>query len=497
MQRNLSSILLLAAATLLASCGGSSASQATSNKKTVIKTVLLGQDSGPKFSNFTGDMIEKKANHPFPVDLTVEGVVKPNHKSQDALNKDVINFYEQWKLNYLNNYKGTDICYIEGDFTGGEPDGWPKNVRGISQSEATGYGMIVFALMAGYDEYANTYFNGLVKLYETNQSIFNNKNMSWIIPNVYDPNMTKSDSASDGDLDIAYALILADKQWGSGGDNPDYIGMAKGMMKEGILGFDISKSTNRVLMGDFAKGQKGGPGKVFKDRFNETCTRPSDWLLDHFRLFASVLPNARWDATIKEIYTLIDAIQDKNTGLLPDFAEDVNGKPQKALLDIEYKDEQGKTKLKFLESEHDEDYGWNACRIPWRLATDYAHYKNDKTKAALDRLNAWSTSKISTDPKQWPSKIWHGYNMDGTKIDAGDDWSWALAFTAPIVAALITDPSKQEFLNSGWDFISNKFLGDQKEEEGWSGYYSDTIALLNMLLISGNWWSPEHPPTSK
>jgi hypothetical protein len=42
------------------------------------------------------------------------------------------------------------------------------------------------------------------------------------------------------------------------------------------------------------------------------------------------------------------------------------------------------------------------------------------------------------------------------------------------------DSSHQAYLNAGWDRIKN-----------WrKNYYGDTINLLCMLLISGNWWAP-------
>jgi hypothetical protein len=458
-----------------------------------VRTVELGSSAsqGPKLVDFKGALVDVKPNKPFGASPSFEGLMKPNHKPQEQLNQETAAFYDQWKVAYLRNYPGSSVTYIQAEATGDEPEAWPDGVKVATQSEATGYGMMIFALMAGHDPHAKAYFDGLLGLYQANQSELGSQCMSWVIPNKLDEKLQKSSGATDGDFDIAYSLLLADKQWGSGGQNPDYLGVAKSMIESCILKFNISAKTNRILMGDWGKGQNGGVGKEEASRYNETVTRPSDWLLGHLKAFKAVDKSKRWDAAIEETYRLVGAVQNPKTGLFPDFAEDVGGKPQKAVLDLPYTDEHGKKKLKFLESEHDDAYGWNACRVPWRLAVDYAHYRDPRTKKALQTLNAWST-KLSDAPASWPGAIWHGYTLEGEKLNPGDDWSSSLAFTTPMVAALLAsdNPQHQAYLNAGWDFTSQGFLGDHTESEGFSGYFADSIALLNMVLMSGNWWNP-------
>jgi hypothetical protein len=48
------------------------------------------------------------------------------------------------------------------------------------------------------------------------------------------------------------------------------------------------------------------------------------------------------------------------------------------------------------------------------------------------------------------------------------------------VAAQISDPGQQAYLDAGWTQMA------QSRE----GYYEDSIGLLSMLIISGNWWRP-------
>ena len=88
--------------------------------------------------------------------------------------------------------------------------------------------MLIFAYMAGYDKDAKTYFDGMFNMYDKHRSTENNANMSWIIDKS-ESTSKDSDSATDGDLDIAFALLLADKQWGSDG-KINYLEQAKNIM---------------------------------------------------------------------------------------------------------------------------------------------------------------------------------------------------------------------------------------------------------------------------
>src|SRR5690606_3194091 len=75
-------------------------------------------------------------------------------------------------------------------------------------------------------------------------------------------------SATDGDLDIAYSLLLAYKQWGTSG-SINYLTEAKRMIIKGIRTSYITKDY-RLNLGDWK---------------NETSTdtRPSDWMSAHFK----------------------------------------------------------------------------------------------------------------------------------------------------------------------------------------------------------------------
>jgi hypothetical protein len=77
-----------------------------------------------------------------------------------------------------------------------------------------------------------------------------------------------------------------------------------------------------------------------------------------------------------------------------------------------------------------------------------------------------------------PSKIVTGYYLkDGSEIRQKQ----FPVFTAPFFVAATISDENHEFVNKGWDHISN-----------WrTNYYNDYINQLCMLQISGGWWKPQ------
>jgi endo-1,4-beta-D-glucanase Y len=284
----------------------------------------------------------------------------------------------------------------------------------------------------------------MFNMFDKHRSKNNPNNMSWVIDSSEAPSKDQG-SATDGDMDIAYALLLAHTQWGSNG-NINYLAQARKIITEGIKRSSMSGVSKRALMGD-----------DFTDQY---ATRASDWMTDHFKAYQQATHDDFWRDATNTVYDLIRQVTAKyapKTGLMPDFVVSPSIRPASP---------------RFLEAETDGDYSWNACRYPWRLATDFAHHGSPEARAAANKVVNWLKSSTGADP----GKIKAGYKLDGTPlVDYG-----SAAFTAPFIAASIVDNSHQAFLNSGWKTISN-----------WKdSYYGDTINLLCMLLISGNWWSP-------
>ncbi len=377
---------------------------------------------------------------PFPQARSDWPGLRPSGISLEEMNRVVADHYRSWRRRYIfpSNGGTRGGYYVKMTGTNG-----PGNE--ITTSEAAGYGLIIFALGAGIDGDEQRYFNGIYRMINDHRSIVNPELMSWYITEDEDP-AHDSDAATDGDLDIAYALLLAHCQWGSDGEI-NYLARALRLLEKGIAAGEISWTSGRTRLGDWDD-----------DPFS---SRTSDWMCGHFHTFAGTTGDPAWNALAASIYGLAEQVvsaYSPATGLLPDFVVEDPPRPAPAL---------------FLEDVTDGEYSWNACRVPLRLALDWLHYGDDRARRFLVRLLAWCRGATGGDP----ARITAGYRLDGRP---GADYA-DLSFTAPLLAAATVDPQSREFLDRGWPLLA--------EPQG--DYYGDTLTLLSLLAISGNWWRPE------
>ncbi|HFJ9443574.1 chitosanase [Bacillus tropicus] len=383
-----------------------------------------------------------KEMKPFPQQVNYAGVIKPNHVTQESLNASVRSYYDNWKKKYLKNDLSSlpGGYYVKGEITG-DADGF----KPLGTSEGQGYGMIITVLMAGYDSNAQKIYDGLFKTARTFKSSQNPNLMGWVVA---DSKKAQGhfDSATDGDLDIAYSLLLAHKQWGSNGA-VNYLKEAQDMITKGIKASNVTNNS-RLNLGDW-------------DSKSSLDTRPSDWMMSHLRAFYEFTGDKTWLTVINNLYDVYTQFSNKyspNTGLISDFV--VKNPPQPAPKDF------------LNESEYTNAYYYNASRVPLRIVMDYAMYGEKRSKVISDKVSSWIQNKTNGNP----SKIVDGYQLNGSNIG---NYPTAV-FVSPFIAASITNSNNQKWVNSGWDWMKNKR----------ESYFSDSYNLLTMLFITGNWWKP-------
>ncbi len=207
-------------------------------------------------------------------------------------------------------------------------------------------------------------------------------------------------------------------------------------------------------MGDWASNSDSKYG---------TATRPSDFMLSHLKAYQNVTGNSNWQNVLNNTYSIINTIYTNfspNTGLMPDFAIKQNNVFQPA-------------PAGFLEDTNDGNYYYNSCRTPWRLSIDFLLTGDTNNKNQLMKLNAWIQSKTGGNP----GVITAGYRLDGNSIESYND----MCFTAPFAVSAMIDATNQLWLNSLWDYIT----GNDEPS-----YYGDSIKLLVLITVSGNWWMP-------
>ncbi len=374
------------------------------------------------------------------------GSVLPDVVNQAQLDKLTGQAYDDWKAKYLKAGCGTDRYYVETKTEAGN----------LTVSEGHGYGMVLSAIMAGHDPDARAHFDGLYRYFRDHPSSSSADLMAWYQDTTC-ADAQGQDSASDGDLDIAFALLLADKQWGSC-DAINY--KAEGLkVIKAISAFTLDATKGYVLLGDWAAA---GDAK-------HDSTRSSDFITDHFRSFGAASGSASWAGLTDSTYQLIATMRasySPGKGLLPDFITSPLTAPKPA-------------PANFLESANDGAYDYNACRDPWRIGTDFLVSGDARPKTEALALTAWIEGATGGDP----AKIRAGYKLNGAP-SAGSDYL-TMAFAAPFGVAAMADGAHKPWLNKLWTTIAAAPS---------EGYYEDTIQLMSMVVMSGNWWAPEARP---
>lgn len=352
---------------------------------------------------------------------------------QAGVDNPLVSYYTQWKANYLvevNPYQmrvATD-----------------KKDPYRTVSEGQGYGMLIVSMMASHDSKSQAIFDALFRFSRAHPSHISKDLMSFEFPE-----KKVVDSAFDGDADIAYALLVADRVWGSGGE-VNYQAEAQKII-DAIWGYTIGKESLLPLLGDWVdpNGQK----------YNQYTVRTSDFMIGHFKAFANFTKEAKWNRVAEACQIALMDVQDMKTGLVPDFIV-YDTKEEKFVPAPEG----------FLE-QYDGAYHYNACRVPWRLGVDVLNTGDILSKAISDKLFMWIKAQSGADPV----KIKSGWALDGTVH--GDYFT--IAFTAPFgVAAQV----------NGDTLFAQKIYDEVIKRS--ENYYEDSIALLTLLSMKGYFIDP-------
>jgi len=386
-------------------------------------------------------------HNPFPQHVNyTDGSIKPSRFTQEQMDRDVADFYDYWKKSYVvaagKDEKGHPLYRVA--FGKGSD---------VTVSEGQGYGMVIAALMAGYDKKAQEIFDGMWRFSRRYPSEIDSRLMSWKIKN--GQRVDGADSAFDGDADIAFALLLANEQWGSDG-TIDYLAEARRVI-EGIKASTIGPESLLPKLGDWVEND----GK----KYNQFTPRSSDCLLSTFKSFAWANSDDSWYDVAESCQKALKNIQkkySKKTGLLPDFL--VHCDPLSACRPAP---------KNFLEGRHDGDYYYNAGRDPWRIGFDYLISGDENSREIVTKMIDW----LNKRSKGRAAKIKSGYTLKGRKI--GNYTS--SFFQAPFGVAAMADKKYQKLLDDIYKAV-------RKAHEG---YYEDSVNLLSLLIMSGNFWAPD------
>lgn len=336
--------------------------------------------------------------------------------------------YAQWKKTFVRQW--TENGHLVARVA--RPDGHNAYL-GVDEdtvSEGMGYGMLLSAYNGD-----KTTFDALWAF--AKQKFNGNGLMSWHI--APDGGVAKHDgaanSATDGDEDMAMALIKADKTWGG------YTADAKALIGN-IMEHEVEKGTNVLKPGD----AWGGSDK----------TNPSYFAPAYYKVFQEYTGDPRWGAVADKAYEILAKAANPKTGLVPNWVT-ADGTP----LD----DSQTAQGPKY--------YGYDAMRTPWRIALDAVWYNDPRAIDYLTKVNAFfKTQRVQG--------IQDKYNLDGS-IFAGTCHNAAGVSMAATAAVIDGDLAYRQ---SFWKETVNVSLNESQN------YYNESLRSLSLLLIGGGMAKP-------
>lgn len=262
-------------------------------------------------------------------------------------------------------------------------------------------------------------------------------------------------------------------------------GIAKDLIApiNGVSGLD----SGLILLGDWhSKGLKENWWSGAQKDVYINTTRSSDLMLENLRVFkeySSNYTNKFSDAIdlVDEIVTDFEAVNN-GTGLLTDFIHKDNGTYIPASQEI-------------YDELHEpfpiNAYSENSCRVPQRFALDYIHGHTDTSMAdALENIYDFVLGLVSVNNHADWNRIIDGYMVDGNPISRTQNHGVeALQFSSCFISSTVVgmDQFVTRPMSSGYHYLYNQTAFNNVQEDA---YFKDTLSLMNMLIVSDNWWNP-------
>ncbi len=338
---------------------------------------------------------------------------------------DAANAYNAWKNNYISWCTNYTMARVNFD------------TPSETVSEGIGYGMLLAAYAAD-----QTLFNALYAFYLANTN--GNGFMNWEVTGCGANSVQGQNGATDADEDVAMALIIASNQWPNATSPYNYKNAATTMIGK-IYSSEIYN--NQAINGD----QWGT---------SSTCRDPSYQAPAYYREFGTFTGNtAQWNAVAAGGYGLITN-NASSIGLVTDWSDN-NGNPNTC------------------NGSSQGTYGYDACRNPWRMATDVIWHGSTTAATGYSQLNKIAAFINSTGAG----------NVGGPIQQTGGTGTHNATFVSTFAMGLVGASSTyQNLLNQMYTQTVN--TQDAVSGSYPSGYFGNTLRVLSLFVMSGNFWKP-------
>lgn len=358
-------------------------------------------------------------NFPFPQNSINPYGILPTNRNHI----DVDSVYTNWKNNHVTSSGAGGFRRVVWD------------TLKATVSEGIAYGMLISVNMND-----KLLFDDLWNYYQSH--LDPTGLMIWIIDSLGNPLeiggiLVGTGAATDADQDAAYALLLANAQWGSMGVI-NYQTEAIALINK-IYTLEIDQNNYMVKSGN-------EPGSVY--RVNCSYFAPA-----YYRAFKYATGNSGWDSVRNAVYNFLNFRADSVTGIVPDWCLP-NGDPMPPC--------PPPASCRFT-------YYYDATRTPFRIAMDYIWNGEVLAQNYCKKISAFIRTQGSEN-------IVDEYMMNGTPLGVYHN----NAFIGPFaVGTLATDSTFQTFCDSIYTENVEVFSGR------WN-YYNSSLKMLTLLMLTGN-----------
>lgn len=314
-------------------------------------------------------------------------------------------------------------------------------VIGSTASEGIGYGMILAVYFGD-----QALFDGLWRYEQLH--LDDNGLMNW---DIAPDGMTSSGgagAATDGDVDMAWALVMADRQWGGQGTlAQSYLAYAKDLIGR-IWTHEVDHGRGEMLKA----GDKWGDVDV---------TNPSYFAPAYFRVFGKVTGQTEnWNKVIDANYAILAKSLNAQSGnasngLAPAWC-DSSGRPVEAF------------------SGAPTHFQNDATRVPFRVGQDYCYFGEPRAKQYLSLIAAFYSGVGVPN-------IVDGYDLDGTPHpERSVGGLQAASFVGPAGVAGMSDASFKTLVDQAYSALATQGL------TAGTIYYQKSWTALSLLMMTGN-----------
>ncbi len=295
-------------------------------------------------------------------------------------------------------------------------------------------------------------------------------------------NITGYGAATDADVDIALALVMACQHvengvWGAG--QFDYCALATEMITA-IWETEVDHPGPGPFAGlDNNPGYELIPGDLFYQKIDypNGITNLSYFSPAHFRIFAEFTGNQGWYEVISRNYEIASLVQANScAGLVSNWNT-----------------YDGAVAYPSFYSNDSAAWGWDAARYAWRVALDRYWFGSAEAGEALNPIGSFFANVGVQNIKS-------EYNLDGTPLNSYSNMFFTVngavaVWAAPEISSMNCGEANGSIRTSSGQSAFDAFMRQNKDNM----YYGDSWYVLGMLLMTGNLVNPLEggftPPT--